>query len=392
MAMIQVVSFDSGLDPHEVLAWRYRDPENPGKGDELGTWTQLVVDESQEAVLYRNGQALDLFGPGRYTLSTANMPLLSKVVNLPFGGESPFKAWVWFVNRVHSLDVKWGTVSPIQLQDPKYGVLLPVRSYGQFGIRIGDSRKFLVKLVGAASRLDRETLLKHFRGLLLTRIHDLISTYLIHKKISVVEVNAWLDEISGEMRDRVAPLFREYGVEVLNFFVNSINVPEEDPAVAELKKTLTERAKMEVLGYSYQQMRSFDALEKAASNEGGGSLINAGLGLGVGVGMGGAFGRLAEQMGQNLTPAAPSSRTCGKCGTSVSEGARFCSGCGAPMPVGAVCPGCGAALSGGMKFCPECGLPLSPRCPSCGKTASPGAKFCPECGAGLGVKNSPEDR
>jgi membrane protease subunit (stomatin/prohibitin family) len=214
MAMIQVVSFDSGLDPHEILAWRYRDPGSPGKSDELGTWAQLVVDESQEAVLYRNGQALDLFGPGRHTLSTANMPLLSKVVNLPYGGESPFKAWVWFVNRVHSLDVKWGTASPIQLQDPKYGVLLPVRSYGQFGIRIADSRKFLVKLVGAASQLDREMLVKHFRGLLLTRIHDLISTYLIHKKISVVEVNAWLDEISGEMGDRVAPLFREYGVEV----------------------------------------------------------------------------------------------------------------------------------------------------------------------------------
>jgi membrane protease subunit (stomatin/prohibitin family) len=147
----------------------------------------------------------------------------------------------------------------------------------------------LVKLVGAASRLDRETLVKHFRGLLLTRIHDLISTYLIHKKISVAEVNARLDEISGEMGARVPPMFNEYGVEVLNFFVNSINVPEEDPAVAELKKTLTERAKMEVLGYSYQQMRSFDALEKAASDEGGGNLINAGLGLGVGVGMGGAF-------------------------------------------------------------------------------------------------------
>jgi len=180
-------------------------------------------------------------------------------------------------------------------------------------------------------------------------------------------------------------------VEVLNFFVNSINVPEEDPAVAELKKTLTERAKMEVLGYSYQQMRSFDALEKAASNEGGGNLINAGLGLGVGVGMGGAFGRMAEQMGQNLS-APDSSRTCGKCGAPVSEGARFCSGCGAPMPGRTVCPGCGASLSGGMKFCPECGMALSPRCPSCGKTASPGAKFCPECGTELTGKSNPEER
>ena len=385
MAMIQVVTFDPALDPHDVPAWRYRDPENPGKGDELGTWTQLVVAEAQEAILFRNGQALDLFGPGRYTLSTANMPILSKLVNLPFGSESPFKAWVWFVNKVHSLDVKWGTAAPIQLRDPKYGVLLPVRSYGQFGIRVEDSRKFLVKLAGASSMFDRETLVKHFRGLLLTRIHDLISTYLIHRKISVVEVNAWLDEISEVMQGKVAPMFREYGVEVLNFFVNSINVPEEDPAVAELKKTLTERAKMEVLGYSYQQMRSFDALEKAASNEGGGNLINAGLGLGVGVGMGGAFGRMAENMSRNLTggeafPPAPGTK-CEKCGARAADGARFCSECGAPLPGRSACPGCGASLAAGMKFCPECGMSLSPRCPSCGKTASPGARFCPECGA-----------
>jgi membrane protease subunit (stomatin/prohibitin family) len=296
---------------------------------------------------------------------------------------------VWFVNRVHSLDVKWGTASPIQLQDPKYGVLLPVRSYGQFGIRIADSRKFLVKLVGAASQLDRETLLKHFRGLLLTRIHDLISTYLIHKKISVVEVNAWLDEISGEMRDRVAPLFREYGVEVLNFFVNSINVPEEDPAVAELKKTLTERAKMEVLGYSYQQMRSFDALEKAASNEGEETSSTQGSGSGRrGHGRrlrqdGGADG--PEPFGTGFLP------DLGKCGAPVSEGARFCSGCGPRCPAGPSVPVRRFPFRG-MKFCPECGMALSPRCPSCGKTASPGAKFCPECGTELTGKSNPEER
>ena len=386
MALIQVVQFDPDLDPHTVLAWRYRNPEDPGKSDELGTWAQLVVAEAQEAVLFRNGQALDLYGPGRYTLSTANMPLLSRLVNLPFGGESPFKAWVWFVNRVHSLDVKWGTATPIQLQDPKYGVLLPVRSYGQFGVRIQDSRKFLLKLVGAVPQFDKDALAKYFRGILLTRMHDLISAYLIHRKISVVEVNAYLDEISEEMQEKVRGMFEEYGMEVLNFFVNSINVPEEDPAVAELKSTLAERARMEVLGYSYQQMRSFDALEKAAANEGGGSLVNAGLGLGVGVGLGGAFGQMAGKLGANLSAEGPvkeSPSSCQKCGTVLSPGARFCAGCGAPVTGRPSCPKCGAALSPGMKYCPGCGTSLGRKCPGCGKDAPSEARFCPACGMKL---------
>ncbi len=384
MAMIQVVRFDPELDPGKVLAWRYRNPEAPARSDELGTWTQLVVDESQEAILFRNGQALDLFGPGRHTLSTANMPLLSKIVNLPFGGESPFKAWIWFVNKVHCLDVKWGTPSPIQLQDPRYGVLLPVRSYGQFGVRIENARKFLVKLVGTLGQFDSDTMVKYFRGLLLTRIQDLISTYLIHRRISIVEVSAWLDEISGEMHDKVAGMFQEYGIEVLNFFVNSINVPEDDPAVAELKRTLTERSKMEVLGYNYQQMRSFDALEKAASNEGGGGMVNAGLGLGIGMGVGGAFGRIAGEMGQNLSLGGKEesvSVRCGKCGAPAFKGAKFCGECGAPL--GRTCPACGKVMPEGVKFCPECGAVLVPKCPTCGKEASPGAKFCPECGGRL---------
>ncbi len=225
-------------------------------------------------------------------------------------------------------------------------------------------------------------------GLLLTRIQDLISTYLVHRGISVVEVNAWLDEISEEIRGKVAGMFGDYGIEVLNFFVNSINVPEDDPAVAELKQTLSERAKMEVLGYNYQQMRSFDTLEKAASNEGGGNLMNAGLGLGVGMGVGGAFGKIAGEMGSDLTTgggeSVPSVR-CAKCGAIVGRGAKFCSECGAPLP-GRVCPSCGKPLPEGAKFCAECGASLVPRCPSCGKEAAPGARFCAECGSAIGRK------
>lgn len=172
MALFNVIKYDGGPD---VFAWKH-------PNQELGTWTQLIVSESQEAVLFKSGKALDVFQAGRHTLDTANIPLLNKIINLPFGGRSPFTAEVWYVNKVNSLDVKWGTNTPIQLQDPKYDVFVPVRAFGQFGIRIEDSKKFLVKLVGTLPVFDQSSLVKYFRGLYLTKVKDSISSYLIKKR------------------------------------------------------------------------------------------------------------------------------------------------------------------------------------------------------------------
>ena len=185
-------------------------------------------------------------------------PLLNKVVNLPFGGRSPFTAEVWYVNRVNSLDVKWGTATPIQLQDPKYGVFVPVRSFGQFGVRIDDAKKFLVKLVGTLPQFDKSSLLRYFRGLFITKAKDTISSYLIHKEISALEINAYLDELSAYMKERIEPVMAEYGITLVNFYVNDINIPEDDPAVRKLKAALAKRAEMDIIGYNYQQERSFD--------------------------------------------------------------------------------------------------------------------------------------
>ncbi|MBN2222268.1 MAG: SPFH domain-containing protein, partial [Vallitaleaceae bacterium] len=159
---IDIVKYDG---PSDVYAWKY--PEQ-----DMNTWTQLIVNESQEAILFKSGQALDLFGPGRHTLSTNNIPLLNHIVNLPFGGKTPFTAEVWYINRLHTLDIKWGTTTPIQLQDPKYNLFVPVRAFGQFGIQVIDARKFIVKLVGTVSVFDRETLSRYFKGVLLTKIKD----------------------------------------------------------------------------------------------------------------------------------------------------------------------------------------------------------------------------
>ena len=238
------------------------------RNTELATWSQLIVNESQEAILVRNGQATDVFGPGHYVLSTDNIPVLQALINLPFGKRSPFSAEVWFINKAFSLDIKWGTPSPIQIQDPKYRVFIPVRAFGQFGIQVVDSKRFLIKLVGTMRFFNRNTLTDYFRGLFITRVKDRISQSLIKSQVSILEINAHLNELSGDLREALRAELAEYGIDLVTFFINDINVPESDPAVKQLKAALAKRAEMDILGYNYQQERTFDTLETAADNQG----------------------------------------------------------------------------------------------------------------------------
>ena len=168
MAIVDVVKYNGGTD---VFAWKY-------PNEELGTWTQLIVNESQEAILFKSGKALDVFTSGRHTLDTANIPILRKLVNLPFGGRSPFTAEVWYVNKAYDLDIKWGTASPIQLQDPKYNVFLPIRAFGQFGIQIEDSKKCMVKLIGTMPVFDKKSVTNYFK-----RYHIIIYNKEANKRI-----------------------------------------------------------------------------------------------------------------------------------------------------------------------------------------------------------------
>lgn len=429
MAIVGVIKYDGSPD---ILAWKY-------PREDLGTWSQLIVNESQEAVLFKGGKALDVFGSGTHTLETANIPILNNIINLPFGGRSPFTAEVWYINKVYSLDIKWGTGTPIQLQDPKYGLFAPVRSHGQFGIKIEDSKKFLVKLVGTLPAFDKETLVKYFRGLYVTKIKDTISSYLVHKQISILEINAYLDELSEFMKKRVQPTLEEYGIELASFYVNDISVPEDDLGVKKLKEALAKRAEMNIIGYNYQQERSFDTLEGAATNPGSVSsgLVGAGIGLGIGTNIGGnignQFGVLVNELNTKSLKECPNchvdidmnSRFCPSCGLDTKkdekssnaikclgcnsilhEDTKFCPECGKkyyPCPdcksdredISATCSNCGYEKlescsncgndisSKKLKFCPECGVSLVKKCPSCNTTIEGNIKFCPECGGKL---------
>jgi len=382
MAIVEVIKYSGGPN---VFAWKY-------PSEELGTWTQLIVNESQEAVLFKGGKALDVFGSGRHTLETANIPLLNNIINLPFGGKSPFKAEIWYVNKIYSLDIKWGTATPIQLQDPKYGVFVPLRSYGQFGIRIEDSKKFLIKLVGTLNVLDDSGIVKFFKGIYMTKVKDTISSYLVHKQISILEINAYLDEISTFMKERIEPSMEEFGIKLINFYVNDISVPEEDAAVKKLKDALAKRAEMNIIGYNYQQERSFDTLEGAANNQGSMSsgLMGAGLGLGLGVNIGNAVGDQFGGITKALNTTSSDKKECPKCLTALDQNVRYCMNCGSdthkqePEKANMInCSNCGVAYANNVKFCPECGISLIRKCSKCETVINGSPKFCPECGEKL---------
>jgi membrane protease subunit (stomatin/prohibitin family) len=322
MAIIDVVKWDEEthrdqalnkaqgkpiLPMDQVYAWKFNSTE-------LSTWTQLIIHESQEAVVFRGGAMDGPFGPGRHVLKTENLPVIGKLLNLPFG-RSPFTAEVWYTNRAIPLDVQWGTREPIRIQDSKYGIVIPVSAHGQYAVQIENSRKFLVKLVGTMSEFNKEKLKEYFRGLILT-----IAKTTIAKKmggntgLSVLEIATQLTDISDAIKAELNDQLDEFGLKLVNFFVSHIDVNEDDPSIKKLREALAKKAEMDIVGFNYQQERSFNAMEGAAGYTGAqgntinqfqnkpadggvaGSMIGLGVGMGVGVPIG-------QTMGQQFTGA-----------------------------------------------------------------------------------------
>lgn len=424
MAVVDVVKLDFAPG---VFARKF-------PSEELSTWTQLIVSESQEAILLKEGEVVGPFRAGRHTLNTANYPGLIKILKT-VTGKSPFTAEVWFIQKAFKLDIKWGTAGAIQLEDPKYHIMLPVRAFGQYGITVDDSAKFLFKLVGTLPAFVEKTLSNFFKGIVVTRAKDLIAKYLVEKGISILQISAHLNNISNTIEQQVSEELADYGVRIVNFNVNSISTDDNDPAVKKLKEALASKAEMDILGYNYLQKRSFDTMQTAAGNQGaGGSIINAGMGMGMGMGMGVPMGNAMTSLSQNLQttqmvscsqcgqnvgsdsvfcprcghnmkqkePADNNLTECPNCHAKSAPGAKFCPHCGThfrccpacgannsddavecrsckkALPI--KCPACGAEIDGTLKFCCECGAKLQKNCSSCGEVVPRGMKFCPNCG------------
>lgn len=380
MAIFEVIKYEGD---NSTFVWKH-------PAEDFNTKSQLIVHETQEALLFKNGVALDLFTAGRHTLDTQNIPLLRKFVNLPFGGVSPFHCEVYFINKVVSMDVLWGTSSPIPIKDALYDIILPVGANGQFAVQIEDSRRFITTMVGTVREFNQVTLTNAFRGILMTKIKDYIANQFVKEKITFLEINAHIESISQVIYENLSVEFAKYGIRLVNFNVNSIFVPENDSSYVRLKAALARKAEMNIVGYNYQQERTFDVLEGAAKNEGtGAGVMGAGMGLGMGANLGNvisaAFGRAIASIDVKETNPQTADGVCKKCGAKLPANAKFCLECGERVTHEGtvICPNCKEPTPKG-KFCLHCGYRLSVTCPKCGANLVPGAKFCPECGERLG--------
>lgn len=395
--------------------------------EDFYTGTQLIVHESQEAIFFLNGQALDLFGPGRHTLETQNLPLLSRLFNRPFGGGTPFHCEVYFINKTEQMAVKWGTDSKVEYVEPTYKFPLQIGASGEMSLRAEDSRKLLVKLVGTTAGITQQGLVQKFRGILMTRVKTYLANLIRENSINIFSIDEYLTTMSDGLHQRLMPDFADYGLALERFYITTIVKPEEDRmyqrfkelhfrqyadvAEAQLRQqvglidqqTQAQRMVIEAQGmaqkralegYTYQDERSFDVAERIAANESIGQMTNLGIGLGTMAGIGGAVSGMMGNALNNSMPVAQNAPVqqpvgkiqCAQCHAELPDGAKFCFSCGAKVEVLAenemICPKCGQKTPKG-KFCMQCGQKLINVCPNCGKEVPEGAKFCFECGQKL---------
>lgn len=319
--------------------------------------TQVVVRESQEAVFFRDGKSMDVFGPGRHTITTQNIPILAGVVSTLFSGkDSPFRATVFYINRKTFTNLKWGTKEPIIFRDKELS-MVRLRAFGSFSMKVDQSQLFLNKMVGTEGRFSTDQIEGFLKGMIISRLADLLGETLE----TIFDLAQYYDEIGTLAKSRLGDDFGKYGIQLVDFYVQAITPPEE------VQARIDERSAMGALGDMNQYMRfkTATAMGDAAKNEAGGGAAGAGVGMGAGLGMGMT---MANMMGQTMGAGA--------------QGAGGQAGGGSPAPV--TCPSCGKSVAPG-RFCPECGKPLGAECPACGESISPGARFCPECGARLGA-------
>lgn len=410
--------------------------------EDFNCLSQLIVHESQEALFYMNGQALDLFGPGRHTLKSQNIPMIGNVVKLATDGVSPFHCEVYFINKTEQMAILWGTDSKIQYMEPTYNFPISIGASGEMTLIAEDSRKLLLKIVGTEEYLGQQQIVEKFRAFLMTKVKSYIAQIIREKKINIFEIDERLMEFSDALHQMLIPDFKEYGVRLERFFVTTIVKPDGERQYEEFKdlhfrqfsairkaeidqqvavinanteaqkkiiesQALAQKRLQE--GYTYQQERGFDVASEVARNEAVGQFTNMGVGLGTMAGVGGAVGGVvANSVNSAFTggpapsgpqpptggaPAAPQGTQppAGGAPAAPQEAQPPAEGAPAsPQDAGGnaatlICSGCGTALPAGAKFCLNCGQPqnAAPICPGCGTELPAGAKFCLNCGEKL---------
>lgn len=366
-------------DSSDTLVHKY---DMNGKDIMIGA--QLTVRESQAAVFVDEGRLADVFGPGRYELTTRNLPVMTSLRAWKFGFNSPFKSDVYFVSTRQFMDRKWGTANPVMMRDSELG-MIRIRAFGSFAFRVKDPAAFMREVFGTSSLFTAEGVEGQIRSLAVSALSDAIA----ESGIPALDLAARYDELSRRALDTLAPRVAGLGLELCGFVIENISLPEE------VEKAIDRRTSMGVAGdlNRYAQFQAAEAMREAASNPGG--MAGMGVGMGAGAAVGQMFaqslnGAAAGVAGGAAGAAGVAGAAAGAAGGAGAAGAAAGAGvaAGAAGAGAGVCAGCGAALPAGSRFCPACGAPCGQPaerfCPGCGRKAEPGAKFCAGCGQKLG--------
>mgnify|MGYP003106436768 CR=1 FL=1 len=416
---------------NETLVWKH-----PIEDFNFGS--QLIVHESQEAIFFRDGQALDLFGAGRYTLQTQQLPLLEKIYKLPTDTEGTFHSEVYFVNLATQMGVKWGTDSKVRLFDPASGLHIEIGASGEFNIRVTDSRKLLLKVVGTTGGLGQEQLLGigngkgFFRSMVMTQVKSYLAQTIKENAINILEIDEHLMALSGALRERINAALDEYGLTMPEFYVSRIVTPDDDPNFRRMKEQYAEQyllvrqegirkaeaeaaadrkaveaqtaARMKIIGAqgeaealkiqkqaeaeAYRMQAEAEAAEmrmkgytyqQETSRQVGLEAMKNGLGGGANAagdlaGLGVSLGAMGSVIGMTKDALSPMTQDAAQMGAAV----------GTAVAGGWDCPVCGHKNIT-TNFCPDCGgkkpeAKTGWDCAQCG-TKNIQSRFCPNCGA-----------
>jgi len=314
MAIIDVLKYDG---PNDVLVWKWRSESSSSREEELRMGSQLIVNQSQEACFFKGGELLDVFGPGTHTLSTKNLPFLAKLVGLVYGGDTPFSAEVYFVNKTVSMDAKFGLM-PFNMVEPTFKVPIPVSCRGSFALIVKDSKRFLTNMIGTVKDFNTKTLSELFRGVISENVKNTITKISREQNLSPLELESIVYEVGTAVKSIINEHLQEFGIEIKLFNIESIPVIDEDQRVKDvvaqfqeiMAADVDERMRLKRRAENlevYKVERSFDTTEKAAENLGGGEGGDAGgtggiIGTMIGLGM---VNPIAQQMGDMMAKNTP---------------------------------------------------------------------------------------